>query len=711
MSRAETALTLSTRRGWKWFVALFWLVLLMGIGGGLGSKITDVEKNNADSFLPASAESTQAVHLAQTLFGSPDKIGLTIVFVREGGLTPADQALIQADIATVAPYVIDGKSQVVPSKDGAAALLNADMTIDEHKANDFVTNVKAMRTAVHTTADPTGLQVYVSGQAGSSTDFFDAFAGLDGILLLAAGIIVALLLIITYRSPILWFIPLFAAFMASQAAAGLVYLLAKADIITVNGQSAALLPILCIGVGTDYALLLISRYREELHAFEDRHDAMRVAVRQTFPALVASAATVALAMLVLLLAELNSNKGLGPVLAIGVAVVFFTMLLFLPAALVCLGRWVFWPFIPRHDAATATESQHPLWSRIAGFVVTHARRVWLVTAVVLAGLAFGATTLHIGQSDSDAFTKKTEAISGVKALAQHFPAGSSQPVEVYTDPAAAAAVATAVKSVANIATVGDPQVVGGWAQIPVVLSVPTDSKDANTAIDAIRAAAHSVPGSKALVGGNTAVALDVNRAQEHDNKLIIPVALLLILVILGLLLRAMVAPVLLLLTVGLSFFAVLGISALVFHAVGHPAINSSFFLFAFIFLVALGVDYTIFLMTRAREEIVATGNHAVGIRRAVTVTGGVITSAGCVLAGTFAVLGVLPIVFILQIGIAVAIGVLLDTFVVRTLLVPALATDVGRKFWWPSRLASEGDAPEGAIPPARGATEESVPTH
>jgi RND superfamily putative drug exporter len=583
------------------------------------------------------------------------------------------------------------------------------MTIDDHQATQFVTNVKALRTAVHANA-PAGLQVFVSGQAGSTTDFFDAFSGLDGILLVAAGIIVALLLIITYRSPIIWIVPLFSAFMASQAAAGLVYLLAKADLITVNGQSAALLPILCIGVGTDYALLLISRYREELHAFEDRHDAMRVAVRQTFPAIVASASTVALAMLVLLLAELNSNKGLGPVLAIGVAVVFLTMLLFLPAVLVCLGRWVFWPFIPRHDSATVTESQHPLWARIAGFVVTHARRVWLVTAVVLAAAAFGATTLHVGQSNADSFTKKTEAISGIAALGQHFPAGSSQPVEVYTDPGAAAAVATAVRAVPNVASVGDPQVIGGWAQIAVVLGVPADGHAADVAVDAIRAAAHAVPGSKALVGGNTAITLDVNRAQAHDNKLIIPVALLVIFVILALLLRALIAPLLLLCTVGLSFFAVLGIAALVFHAVGHPAINSSFFLFAFIFLVALGVDYTIFLMTRAREEIVATGHHAVGIRRAVTVTGGVITSAGCVLAGTFAVLGVLPVVFILQIGIAVSLGVLLDTFVVRTLLVPALAIDVGRKFWWPSALSKATDSPEAVIPPSRGAPEETVQT-
>ncbi|MDQ1714093.1 MAG: putative drug exporter of the superfamily, partial [Frankiaceae bacterium] len=682
MARADALLTFSTRRGWrKWVAVLLSLFVLGALAGALGSKIADVEKNNADSFLPGSAESTQAVHIAEDIFGSANKVGLTIVFTRTGGLTDADKAAITADGAVIGKYVVDQKSQAVFSKDGAAALLNAEMAIDEHQATDFVNNVKALRTAVHASA-PAGLNVYVSGQAGASTDFFDAFAGLDSTLLMAAGIIVALLLIITYRSPVLWVVPLFSAFIASQAAAGLVYLLAKNDIITVNGQSAALLPILCIGVGTDYALLLISRYREELHAYEDRHEAMGVAVRRTFPAILASAATVALAMLVLLLAELNSNKGLGPVLAIGVAVVFVTMLLFLPAVLVCLGRWVFWPFIPRHDSALVTEGQHPLWSRISGFVVTHARRVWLATAVVLVACAFGATTLHIGQSNADTFTKKTEAITGLSALAQHFPAGESQPVDIYAKPDSATALVAAVKGVADVASVGDPQVAGGWVHIPVVLAVPSDSAAADRAVDALRAAAHAVPGSQALVGGNTAVNLDVNRAQSHDNKLIIPVALLVIFLILALLLRALIAPVLLLGTVALSFFGVLGIAALVFHAVGHAAINSSFFLFAFIFLVALGVDYTIFLMTRAREEIISTGNHAHGIRRAVTVTGGVITSAGCVLAGTFAVLGVLPVVFILQIGIAVALGVLIDTFVVRTLLVPALAVDVGRRFWW-----------------------------
>ncbi len=708
MNRAESALTISTHRRWKWVAVVLSLLILGGLAGALGSKLTDVEKNSADTWLPASAESTQAVHLAQTIFGNDNKVGLAVVFARDGGLSAADTAAIQGDVGVVSPYVIAGTAHVVTAKDGAAALLTADMLIDQHKQTEFLSSVKDMRTALHDKR-PAGLQVYVSGQAGSSTDFFDALSGLDGIVLYSAFIIVALLLIITYRSPVIWIVPLLAAGVASQAANGIVYLLAKADIITVNGQSAALLPILCIGVGTDYALLLISRYREELHAHEDRHDAMRVAVRRTFPAIVASAATVALAMLVLLLAELNSNRGLGPVLAIGVAVVFLTMMVFLPAALVCLGRWVFWPFIPHFDSATVAEGQHPVWARIAAFVVTHARRVWLVTAVVLIGFAFASTTLHAGTADQ--FTKKTEAISGLAVLGQHFPAGSSDPVDVYVDPPAATAAAAAIASVPNVASVRDPIVAGGWAQLSAVLAVPADSADANRAVDAIRAAVHAVPGSKALVGGTTAVNLDINRAQAHDNKLIIPVALLLILVILGLLLRSLIAPLLLLSTVGLSFFAVLGISALVFRAIGHPVINTSFFLFAFIFLVALGVDYTIFLMTRAREEIIATGHHALGIRRAVTVTGGVITSAGCVLAGTFAVLGVLPIVFILQIGLAVAIGVLLDTFVVRTLLVPALATDVGRKFWWPSRLASADDSAIDSIPPALGATEEPVSTH
>ncbi|MDQ1679664.1 MAG: putative drug exporter of the superfamily [Frankiaceae bacterium] len=710
MARGDALVTFATRRGWrKWVAVALSLVILGLLGGSLGKKLGDVEKNNADSFLPPSAESTKAIHIAQDLFGNKNQLGLTIVFAHDGGLTEADKSAIQSDAQAIAPYVLGGRSTVVPSADGAAALLTAQMAIDEHKATEFTNNMKKLRTAVHAKANqPAGLQVYVSGDAGSTNDFFDAFSGLDGALLFSALGIVALLLFFTYRSPVLWLVPLIAAGGASQAAQGVVYLLAKSDIITVNGQSAAILPILAIGVGTDYALLLISRYREELHAYADRHDAMAVAVRRTLPAILASAATVALAMLVLLLSQLNSNKGLGPVLAIGVAVVFLSMIFFLPAVLVCLGRWVFWPFIPHFDSKVEAPTRHPVWSRISGFVARNARMVWLVTAAGLSVGAFGLTQLHVGLPQSQAFTKKTESISGLSVLAQHYPAGSSQPLDIYAAPETAAAVAGAAAAVANVSSVGQPQVAGSWAHLPVGLAVPSDSHAADVAVDQLRAAVHAVPGSHALVGGGTAINLDASRSETHDRNLVIPVTLVLIFLILSLLLRALLAPLLLLGTVVLSFLSILGLATLLFHAVGHPSVNQGFFLSSFIFLVALGVDYTIFLMTRAREEIIAGGVHVAGVQRAVTVTGGVITSAGLVLAGTFAVLGVLPIVFLLQIGIAVAFGVLLDTFVVRTLLVPALAIDTGRRFWWPSALSRVVDAPAAIVPPARGAPEERV---
>jgi RND superfamily putative drug exporter len=709
MARGDALITFATRRGWrKWVVVALSLFAIMGLAGALGSKLPNVEKNSADAFLPASAESTKALHLANDLFGLKNQAGLDVVYVRDAGLTDADRAAIQAAVVIVKPYVTDGAAQVVPSRDGKAAIVTAHMTFDDRQQDKFVNDVKAMRTQLHAAA-PAGLQVYVTGDAGSSVDFFDVFGGLDGALLLSALGIVALLLFLTYRSPVLWIVPLIAAGGASQAAAGVVYLLAKTNIITVNGQSGSILPVLAIGVGTDYALLLISRYREELHAFPDRHDAMAEAVRRTLPAILASAATVTLAMLVLLLSQLNNNKGLGPVLAIGVVVVFLSMLFFLPAVLVCLGRWVFWPFIPHYDSAMETEARHPIWSRIAAFVARRARVVWAVTAAVLLIGAFGLTTLHVGLAQTDGFTKKTESVSGLQALGAHFPAGASQPVDVYATPDTAAAVAAAVQKVSNVASVAPPKTAGGWAQIEAVLSVPSSGAAADRAVVDIRAAAHSVPGSNALVGGGSAINLDINRAQTHDRNVVIPVTLVLVLLILSVLLRAFVGPLLLLGTVVLSFVSVMGIAALIFHAVGHPNVDTGFFLYAFIFLVALGVDYTIFLMTRAREEVAGGADHFSGVRRAVAVTGGVITSAGLVLAGTFTVLGVLPIVFLLQLGIAVALGVLLDTFVVRTLLVPALAIDTGRRFWWPGALSRVTDPPAGQVPPARGAPEERVP--
>lgn len=706
MARADALVTFPTRRGWKW-VVMGVFVLFATVLGGFGQKLGDVQENSAEAWLPASAESTKANALAEEIFGTKGKIGLAIVYVRPGGLTAEDNAVIAANQELVAPQVVDGKTQVVPSEDGKAAMLTGQMSFEEAEATAFTKTIKELRKDVHATADPIGLQVYVTGDAGSSTDFFDAFAGLDGMLLGAAFLIVMVLLIITYRSPIIWFVPLLSAGLALGVANGIVYLLAKADVITVNGQSASILPIMAIGVGTDYALLLISRYREELHAYEDRHEAMAVALKRTMPAILASAATVSLAMLVLLLASLNSNKGLGPVLAIGVITVFISMVTFLPAILVCMGRWVFWPRVPRHDDVVEDEARHPKWSKVAAKVTGRARPMWIGTSVALAACAFGLLTLGVGQPQSEAFTKKTESISGFKALAEHFPAGAVQPVEVYTTPDKAEAVTAAVRGVANVQSVGEPQIVQGTALLRAILGVPGDSDAAEQAVDDIRAAAHGADAAS-LVGGGTAFTVDVDRAETRDRNLIIPVALLVILIILVVLLRAVWGPILLLGTVVLSFFAILGLASLIFNAIGYPDVGTGFFLSSFIFLVALGVDYTIFLMTRAREEVVELGNHVVGIRRAVTVTGGVITSAGLVLAGTFAVLGLLPIVFILQIGIAVALGVLLDTFVVRTLLVPALAVDAGRKFWWPSALAKEPDVPEAELPAPRAEAADTV---
>ncbi len=691
-------LTLSTRRGWKWVVVALWVVLMAVLGIGLGSRLTDVEKNDTKSWLPASAESTRALDVAESVFQPGDDVGLVIAYARASGpLTEADQSKIQLDQQSIRPILAGGISQVLFSPDGRAAMMTARLFSQESELSAFNRTVTKIKDVAHH-GTPAGLTVKVTGDAGATGDFAEAFGGFDSTLLLAALGIVAFLLILTYRSPVIWVVPLLCAFVASQIAAGVVYLLAKGDVITVNGQSAAILPILTIGVGTDYALLLIARYREELHQVEDRHAAMAVAVRRTAPAVVASALTVALAMLALLVSELNSNKGLGPVLAIGVVVVFLAMMTFLPAMLVCLGRWVFWPNVPRHDEQIDTESRHALWSRIAGFVVRRHRPIWVVTVVVLAAFAAGTTAFDHGRLPNGGFTKHVESVDGLTLLAKHFPAGASQPVDVYASRASADRVQAAVDAVPDVAQLLPPVVTGDWVKVSAVLSVPSDSPAAYATVDRIREAVRAVPGANPLVGGLSAVNRDVNQAATRDQNLVIPLALLLVLLVLFVLLRSVAGPVLLLATVALSFYASMGAAGLILRAMGYANISSGFFLGCFIFLVALGVDYTIFLMTRAREEVLALGDHVEGVRKAVAVTGGVITSAGLVLAGTFAVLGVMPIIFLLQVGIIVALGVLLDTFVVRTLLVPAVAIEVGRRFWWPSALARGGGgvAREGA---------------
>jgi RND superfamily putative drug exporter len=413
---------------------------------------------------------------------------------------------------------------------------------------------------------------------------------------------------------------------------------------------------------------------------------MAVAVRRAGPAIIASGGTVILSLLTLAVAELNSTKGMGPVLAIGVAVALFAMLTLLPALLVIFGRWIFWPVRPTYGSAEPTT--RGLWARVGRRIAVRPRAVWVATAIVLGAMALGTTGLKAsGLTNAQSFRGHPDSVAGQQVLDQHFPGGAGEPVVVVGDRASAVQLTAAFRSTPGITGVTSPAVRAGHAYLEGTLTAAPDSPAAYATIDRVRAAVHAVPGAGALVGGNTAINLDVQRAAAHDRDLIIPVILAVVFVILALLLRAIVAPIMLIATVVLSFAAALGVSALVFdHVFGFGGADTSFPLFVFVFLVALGIDYNIFLMTRVREEAKRDGPRT-GALTGLAATGGVITSAGCVLAGTFAVLGTLPVTFLTELGFAVAFGVLLDTIVVRSVLVTALNLDLGRWNWWPSALA------------------------
>jgi putative drug exporter of the RND superfamily len=460
----------------------------------------------------------------------------------------------------------------------------------------------------------------------------------------------------------------------------------------VNAQSAGILTVLVFGAGTDYALLLVARYREELRRHEDRHEAMALALHRAGPAIIASAATVAIGMSCLTLAEMNSTSGLGPVAAIGITVGLLAMITLLPAMLVIFGRWLFWPVRPKNG--TAEPTANGLWARLGRSIARRPRPVWIVTTLVLGLMALGLFKLDAdGLSTAESFIDKPASVTGEEALARHFPAGGGLPVTVIGKASAEGELRSALAGTEGITEVTEPEVRGGLVLLDGTLSEAADSPAAQRIVERVRDAVHAVDGADAKVGGFSALTLDMNNANRHDNQLIIPLVLLVVLVILGLLLRAIVAPLVLIATVVLSFAAALGVSALVFEYVfGFEGADSAFPLFVFVFLVALGIDYNIFLMTRVREEALQHGTRR-GSLIGLAATGGVITSAGIVLAGTFAALASLPLVAFAEIGFAVAFGVLLDTLVVRSVLVTALNLDIGRLMWWPSKLARVEDAP------------------
>ncbi|MEU3789973.1 MMPL family transporter [Streptomyces fructofermentans] len=692
----------------KWVVVGLWLVLLI-LTAPFAQKLADAQDNDAASWLPGSAESTQVLHISEDF--RPEQIPAVVVYAREDGLTRDDRAQIEQDVEQLKglrDHGIRGAETRGPvydrPADPRAAQVIVPITMDAQGWERIAPAVDSIRDTVGEGGD--GLAVHITGPGGTSADFSEAFEGIDSTLLFAAMAVVIVMLLLTYRSPTLLLVPLVSVVVALFTAQAVIYFMAEHAGLTVNGQSAGILTVLVFGAGTDYALLLVARYREELRRHEDRHEAMALALHRAGPAVLASGATVVLSMLVLLAAEMNSTRGLGPVAAIGVAVALIAMITLFPALLVIFGRWIFWPATPHLGSSDPTS--RGLWARMGNRISRRPRMVWAVTAAVLALLSLGLVQLRAeGIGNADSFTGEPDSIVGQKVSARYFPAGSGDPLVIVSDRAQAVEVGRAVAATPGVVPEslglppGTKPAFEGRVLFEATMTAPADSEAAKETVERVRDAVHDIPGADAKVGGGTAALLDMDEATTHDNILIIPLVLVVVLLILCALLRAVVAPLILIGTVVLSFASALGISALAFRYVFDYAGEATDFpLFVFVFLVALGIDYNIFLTTRIREEAGHQGTRK-GVVTGLAATGAVITSAGLVLAGTFAALATLPMVAFAEIGFAVALGVLLDTLVVRSVLVTSLFLDVGPKVWWPHRLAHE-DGPPAAPPPDAG---------
>ncbi len=690
------------RRPPRWLLPLVVLLLWLGAAGPLGSlsgQLAGLQENDTAAFLPDSAESTRVQELSQR-FVPTRAIPAILLWEGDGPLEQADvdavgQALEEATaVAEEAGALVGQASPPVRSEDGAA--VQAVLPLDPELGDELVVVVEELRTAIAVE----GTDSFVTGPGGIFADFANGFAGIDGLLLLAAFGVVLVILLVVYRSPILPFLVIGTAGLALTAGNAVAYLLADAGVITVNGQSQGIASILVVGAATDYGLLLVARFREELQQEASRFTAMRTALRRSWEPILASGATVVLGVLCLLFSDLSSNRGLGPISAVSVALAVLAALTFLPAALALLGRAAFWPFRPRLGDRPREGRG---WQRVAALVGRRPRRVLaLSTLALVAAAVFAPTFPAEGITFSDAIRGESNGVDGQEALARHFDAGSGSPTVVVTPEGNWPAVAEAAAAAEGVAAVApftggppqpgaDPAVVDGLVRLDVTLAVPADSTEAIDVVQGLRTTLDDAdPG--ALVGGDTASNLDARETAARDLRVIVPSVLLVITVVLALLLRSLVAPLLLMATVVLSVGATVGVAALLFDGVfGFPGSDPGILLIGFVFLVALGIDYNIFLMTRAREESARHGTRA-GVLRALSVTGGVITSAGLVLAATFGALSVLPLLFLTQLSFLVGFGVLLDTFVVRSLLVPAAVVLLGERTWWPGRPARHRSA-------------------
>ncbi len=698
---------------------LVWLTAA-GIGGPYFGKVSEVASNDQTSYLPESADATQVQALLGE-FSNGGSIPAITVFVGEEELTEDQLGQIEEALAAAANVegVTDEISPPVPSEDGLAVQAFLPIETDSE-----IADVVSELTAELNEATPEGVDVYVTGPAGLTADLAAGFEGIDGLLLGVALLAVFIILIFVYRSFLLPIAVLSTSLFALCAALLLVWWLAKWEVLLLSGQTQGILFILVIGAATDYSLLVVARYREELRVNADKGTAVMGAIKGTVEPILASGGTVIAGLMCLLLSDLKSNSTLGPVASIGIIFAMLSALTLLPAILFAFGRTVFWPRRPKYEPdvveAEAGMPAKGLWTKLARNVQKRPRVLWIVTLIVLIAGAAAVTQLKaVGVPQSDLVLGTSQARNGQEALGEHFPSGSGSPAQVILNEDEmdqAVQVLLANDGVDNVSVsaaespsgqapvtpdgiqpVGppdspapEPTVVDGQILLQATLVDAADSDAAGDTVRELRSElADAAP--SALIGGVSATAVDTNDASVKDRNLIIPIVLVVILLILMLLLRSILAPVLLVATTVISFGTALGVAALVFNGIfDFPGADPAVPLYGFVFLVALGIDYNIFLMTRVREESLLHGTRE-GILRGLAITGGVITSAGVVLAATFAALSIIPILFLAQLAFIVAFGVLLDTFVVRTLLVPALSYDIGKAIWWPSKLAKKED--------------------
>ncbi|MEV6170377.1 MMPL family transporter [Streptomyces sp. NPDC051954] len=684
MGAAKTSVR--RRRAVPWLVLGLWIAVL-AIASPFASKLGDVQRDRAVDYLPASADSTQVAKIQERLPGG-EATEMVVVYHRDGGLTAADKATAADQIEAIAgAHTLTGDPAAVPSRDGTTLMYPVASTepgTDEKARDVLVNDVRDLAQGGD------GLSVEVGGPGALATDAGEVYNSLDGPLLYTTVAVVALLLIIIYRSPFLWLVPLVVAGIADFLSMGVAYGLNQWFGTSVSGQSSGIMTILVFGAGTDYALLLVARYREELRRIERPYDAMVTALRGCGPAVLASSGTVAAGLLCLLAADLNSSRGMGPLGTVGVLCALVAMLTLLPALLVLLGRRVFWPLVPRYGSTPKV--RRSLFSAMGSSAGRRPLTVLAGGAVLLGALALGTLNLPGNLKQEDSFTSKPDAVAAMETLVAAYPEQGTQPISVITPTDRVDAALADIRDTGGVDSAERGRSGDGWTEISVLAASAPQSPGETRTIEELR---DRLDGS--YVGGASAEQLDLKDTNARDRLVVVPIVLLSVLLILAALLRSIVAPLLLVAAVVAVWGAALGIGGLVFGPVfGFEGTDPGLGLLSFVFLVALGVDYGIFLMHRMREESLNGAEPAAAALTALRTTGGVIASAGLVLAATFAVLTSMPLVQLVELGFVIAVGVLLDTFLVRTYLVTSASVALRRKVWWPGRLSRE---PERPVPP------------